>query len=172
MLKFIYLIGFFLIYLSASSQKAYYFIDEEAKLNAYNYFYVENNPLDAHDITNPHLNKKELNDTEIKYFILYNEVSLKNLTILDGAAEERCFIIYMYEGSAFDEKIPAPSSYKKKKIKGNQFIIDITSGSTKLLVFRGWIDLSKIKTTDTYRLYQRAICLILSNFKIDPIISE
>jgi hypothetical protein len=172
MVKFIHLIGFFLIYLSASAQKPFYFLDQEAKLNTHNFFFILNNPLDAHDLTSPYINKKKLNDNEIKYFILYNELSLKNLTIIDGEAEDLTLIVNIYEGGAFDQKVPAPYSYKKKKIKGRQLIIDIVSGTTKLLVFRGWIDLDKMKTTDHYKLYQRAICLILSNFKIDPVLVD
>ncbi len=172
MLKFVQLIGFFLIYLSASGQKVFFYRNATVEFNKFNHFFIQNSPLDVHDMASPYLKKSDLVINESKYFILYNEVSLKNLTILDGESENGTLLINMYEGMQFADLPNPPKGYKKKKIKSNHLIIDIINGADKSLIWRGWIELKKIKATDDYQLYQKAISLILLNFAIDPVISE
>jgi len=172
MLKFLSFISFTFIYLSASAQKASYYVDKTIDLNKYNYFFLANCPIDPHDLTSPYLNKSSLNSTEMGYFILYNEFSLKNLVIIDGHAEKGTLQINFYEGGSFDAGTPTPPGYKPKKLSRSHLIIDMIDGGTKTLVWRGWIDLSKIKSSNSYQLYQKGISSILNNFHIEPVISE
>ena len=172
MVKFFSLIGFLLIYLPVYSQKASYYKDAATDFHTFSYFYLLNCPLDAHELTDPFLDKKSLNNNEINYFIIYNEMSLKNLTLIDGEGSTGTLLINLYEGSSFNDQVTTPSGYKKKKLKGKNLVIDIQNGANKTLVWRGWIDLAKIKATDAYALYQKAIYNILQNFTIEPTIIE
>src|ERR1700741_3677121 len=99
MLKIISLIGFMGFYFSAFGQKASNYLDPTVDLNKYQWFYFPNSPLDAHQLTDPFLDKKLLNENNSLYFVLYNELSLKNLTILDGNGPEGTLEAYIYEGS-------------------------------------------------------------------------
>jgi hypothetical protein len=168
MVKIISLLAFMGIYFSAFGQKASYYTDPAANLNTYQWFYMPNSSLDAHAITNPFLDKKSLNDLDNLYFILYNELSLKNLTILDGNGPEGTLEAYIYEGSNFANQL-TPLGYKTRKIKGRYLIIDFLNASNHVLVWRGWLDLKKMKGT-LYQQYQKAITLILTNLKIEPVI--
>lgn len=175
MLKFFTFISFWAFYLSAQAQKAAYYHDPAADLNKYTYFYMGNATLDAHELTNPFIHKNELKDHEIMEFILYNELSLKNLTLIDGRSDVGTICCNVYTGGVFDEKPILPAGYKKKKLKGNFLILDLLDEGNHQLVWRGWMDLKKIKggkTMEAYTLYQKAICLILLNFKINPTIIE
>lgn len=172
MLKFTHLIGFFLIYLSAYGQKATYYKCPNVNFNTYSSFYMLNTPLDAHDITSPFINRKDFKQNESNYFILYNELSLKNLTILDGESEHGTLLFNLYEGNTFNSGVIAPKGYKSKKLKGNNLIIDIMDGGDKSLLFRGWIELKRIKATNDYSRYQKGISLILLNFSIEPVVIE
>lgn len=172
MVKFMQLIGLFLIYLSAYGQKAFFYQNSALDLNKYSYFLIENSTFEVHDITNPFINIMNIKDNENKYFILYNEVSLKNFTIIDGESGYMTILMNIYEGSSFNDSILMPKDYKKKKLKGNHLILDMTDGGSKSLIWRGWIDLKKIRAKDKYTLYQRAISLILLNFSIEPAIIE
>ncbi len=171
MLKIISLIGFLGFYFSAFGQKASYYKDASVDMNQFQFFYMPNSTLDAHNLTNPFLDKKSLNDTDYWYFSLYNELSLKNMTLLDGHGGVGAFEIFIYEGSTFEKRI-SPIGYKPKKIKGRFLVIDAVNSTNETLVWRGWIDLKKIKNASGYRLYQRAICLLLTNLKIEPVITE
>lgn len=172
MLKFTHLIGFFLIYLSVNAQKASCYKSPNVNFNTYASFYMLNSPLDAHDITSPFINRKDFKQNESNYFILYNELSLKNLTILDGESEHGTLLFNLYEGNAFSTEGIAPIGYRKKKLKGNNLIIDIMDGGDKTLLFRGWIELRRIKAANDYSRYQKGISLILLNFIIEPVIIE
>jgi hypothetical protein len=81
-------------------------------------------------------------------------------------------LINIYEGTSFDLNVQTPGGYKPKKLNKKSLVIDVVDGTTKLLAWRGWIDLSKIKSTSPYQLYQKAISCILNNFQIQPVISE
>jgi hypothetical protein len=172
MLKFFTLIGFFLIYFSGHAQKAFYFQDKDVDLNKFSYFYLANSPMDAHELVDPFLDKNKLDANKYMFFALYNEASLKNLTIIDGSSEFLTLIFNLYEASSFDQSTFLPMSYKPKKIKGNFLILDILNGANKTLVWRGWIDLKKIKATEVYTLYQKAIHQIFLNFTIEPTVIE
>jgi hypothetical protein len=175
MLKFFTFISFWTFYFSAQAQKAAYFQDRTADLNKYTYFYMGNATLDAHELTDPFIKKSELKDNEIIDFIAYNELSLKNLTLIDGKSNIGTLCFNFYQGSAFDEKPILPIGYKKKKLKGNFLILDVLDEGNHQLVWRGWMDFKKLKgakTMNTYTLYQKAICLILLNFKINPTVIE
>lgn len=141
-------------------------------MNKYNYFYLENCPIDVHDLTSPYFDKFSLKNNEINYYILYNEFSLNNLTIVDGHVDMGALQINIYQGTFFDKNTLTPLGYKPKKLKKTNLVIDLVDGGTKILVWRGWIDLSKIKSSNTYQLYQKAIATILGNFHIQPVISE
>lgn len=172
MLKFLSLLSFTLFYLSASAQKVSYYIDKTVNLNKYNYFYLNNSTIDAHDLTNPYLNKNSLSVNEISYFIAYNELSLKNLTIIDDHADNGTFFVNLYEAALFDATITTPPTFKSKKLKKNSLIIDMVDGGSKMLIWRGWVDISKIKANSQYERYQKAISSVLSKFKIEPVIAE
>jgi hypothetical protein len=171
MVKTISLLIFMGIYFSAYGQKASYYIDSGTDLNKFPSFYMPSSSLDAHDLTDPFLNKKSLSDNNYKDFVIYNELSLKNLTIIDGHGGEGVFEVYMYEGSAF-EKRTTPLGYKSKKLKGQFLVIDILNSGNQVLVWRGWIDLKKVKADSTNQKYQKAICCLLANLKIEPEMTE
>lgn len=172
MLKFFTLISFLCFYLSTSAQKAFYYQDNSVELNKYTYFYMVNSTIDAHELTDPFIDKRSLYINNMKFFILYNELSLKNLTLIDGESGSGTILWDLYEGSSFNEKTLTPSAYKRKKLKGNFLIIDALDGANSTLIWRGWIDLKKVKAPNTYSQYQKAICLILLNFRITPTIIE
>jgi hypothetical protein len=172
MLKFLSFISFTLIYLSASAQKVSSYFDKTIDFNKYNYFFMANCPINIHNLTSPYIDKKNLKGNEIGYFILYNELSLKNLVIIDDHAEIGTLQIYLYEGSSFDASISTPVGYKPKKLTRPHFIIDMIDGGSKTLVWRGWIDLSKIKSSGPYQHYQKGITAILNNFHIQPVIAD
>ena len=169
MLKLFTLISFLLINFSIAAQKASYYIDKSVDLNKFTNFYLLNCPLDAHDLTSPFINKNNLNVKENNYYVLYNELSLKNLTIIDGESTESTFLINLYEGSSFDATVLKPADYKPKRIKGPHLILDIVSGKNKTLVWRGWINVKKIKSAN---ITQKAIYLILLNLNLVPVIVE
>lgn len=172
MVKYLFFLSFIFIYLSASAQKASYYTDKTVDLNKFNYFFLANCPIDAHDLTSPYLDKNSLKDSEIGHFIIYNEFSLKNLTIIDGHAESNSLSVNLYEAVLFDPNTQTPAGYKPKKLTKTNLIIDLVDGGSKLLVWRGWIDLSRVKSANSYELYQRAISAILCNFHIQPVIAE
>jgi hypothetical protein len=169
MLKLFTLLCFLIINFSIVAQKASYYVDKTIDLNNFTNFYLLNCPLDAHDLTNPFIDKTLLNKQENNYFALYNELSLKNLTIIDGESTESTFLVNLYESSSFDATVSTPIDYKPKRIKGPHLILDIISGANNKLVWRGWINLKKIKSSN---VTQKAIYLILLNFRIEPVIVE
>ncbi len=171
MVKFISLLILSSIYFSVFGQKASYYKDPNTDLNKYNWFYLPDGPLDAHDLTNPFLDKSSLDINKYSIFILYNELSLKNLTILDGNGGEGTLKIQLYEGSAF-KPVNAPLGYKSKKLKGRILILDIMNPSNDTLVWRGWIDLKKVKAPNEKQQYQKSICAILNNLVINPVITD
>lgn len=172
MLKFFSSVGFLLIYLSASAQKASYYIDRSVDLNSFNYFYIEDSLTDVHDLTSPYLIKSNLKSNQMSTFILYNELSLKNLTIIDDHADIGTLLIHFYEDIKFDPLVKTPTGYKSKKLAKKSFVIDMVNGGTGQLVWRGWIDQKKIRATDDYQRYQKGITCILKNFLIQPVIHE
>lgn len=172
MLKFMQLIGVFIIYLSTYSQKAFFYKNSDFAPNKYRYFLIDNPHFDTHDITSPFINIDDYTINENKCFILYYEVSLKNLTIIDGESADMTILMNMYEDVFFNDSILIPKDYKKKKLKGKCLILDMIDGGNKSLIWRGWIDLKKIKAKDEYSFYQKAISLILLNFTVEPTIIE
>lgn len=171
MVKIISLLIFFGFYFTAFGQKASYYKNPETDLNKYSWFYLPEGPMDAHDLTNPFLDKLSLDVNKYGIFILYNELSLKNLTILDGNGGTGTLKIDLYEGSAF-KSVNTPPGYKVKKLKGRILMIDMIEPSTQTLVWRGWIDLKKVKAGTERLRYQKAINAILYNLKIEPVIVE
>jgi len=171
MVKIISLLIFTGFYFTAFGQKAAFYKNPETDLNKYSWFYLPEGPMDAHDLTNPFIDKLNLEINKYSTFVLYNELSLKNLTILDGNGGEGTLKIDMYEGADF-KPANAPLGYKTKKIKGRILILDMVDPNTQQLVWRGWIDLKKIKAPNERQQYQKAICAILCNFKIEPVIAE
>src|SRR5688500_15490769 len=112
MVKFLSFLSFLFIYLSASAQKASYYIDKAVDLNKFNYFYLTTCPIDAHELTSPYFDKSVLKDNEIGCFILYNEFSLKNLVIIDGHSGTGTFSVSFYEGTSFDANTQTAVGYK------------------------------------------------------------
>lgn len=169
MLKISQLIGLLLFSLSGSAQKAFYYQEKSVDLNKFNDFYIQDSPIDAYELTSPFINKMALQDDNNKYFILYNELSLKNLTIMHVNNIDKELLISIHlEGNYLCGCAISSNYYKKKKAKKGDLVIDIVDGASKTLVWRGWTDLKKIKSTNAYSLYQKAISLILINLKIDP----
>lgn len=168
MLKFINLLCFFLIYSSLVAQKAFFYKNNAAELSKYSYFFMFN----GYDITSPFINKNSLELNNNKYFILYNELSLKSLNIMLESKEEGTIFINLYEGSTFSYLAIIPKGYKKKKLKGRYLILDMIDGNDKSLIWRGWIDLKKLKANDERSLYQKAISLIMFNFSLEPTVIE
>ncbi len=89
------------------------------------------------------------------------------MTLLDGHGGEKVFEVLLYEGSDF-EKRTTPPGYKPKKLKGRFLILDILNSVNETLVWRGWIDLKKIKSTHPNEISRKAICALLTNLKIEP----
>lgn len=172
MLKFIYLTSLFLICLNLNAQRARFYKNPSIDFNQFTYFYIQNNPVDAHDINSPFINKMLFTDIENKCYSLYYELSLKNMTIIDGESINKTILVNIYEGIDFDNMVKTTADYKNKKIKTQHLMIDILDGSNNTLIFRGWIALKNKKAISNYDLYQKAIYLILYNFKIDPVIIE
>lgn len=171
MAKIISLLGFMMIYFSTWGQKASYYIDPAADLNKFAYFYMPASSLDAHELTNPFLVKNDLNDNNRKDFVLYNELSLKNMTLLDGHGGEKVIEVYLYEGSGFVHRT-TPLGYRSKKLKGKFLILDVLNSANETLIWRGWIDLKKIKGFSPSEINRKAIIAILTNLKIEPVITE
>lgn len=161
MLKIFTLIGLTLIYFVGYGQKAFYYQDKSTDLNKYDQFYLLNNPLNFKEITSPYLQQSNLKDKSANYFILYNEAGLKNLQLSDSENLETVLLMNLYEGSSFDATIKNPQDYKPPKLNGRFLILDILTPTTKTLLWRGWINMKKVKST---KPYQRAIYLLLANF--------
>jgi len=147
MRKLFFILSIIFIYLPLNGQKASFYQDKSVNLNTYTSFYLLNTPIDAHDLSGAYLNKSIFNDNEYMYFATYYELSLKNIVVVDGENMINCFHVKPYISNKFDH-LPTPLSYKIPKIKSNTLVIDLVDASTKTLVWRGWINLDKIKTKD------------------------
>lgn len=170
MLKIITLIGFLCLTIGGFAQKANYFIADPTHINSHRYFYLSNCNIDIHDLTSPFINKMDvLKSKEGKYFILYYELSLKNMMIIDSDKEPTAVIINFYEANEFDNKMVYPPSYKVKKIRTSHFILDIVSAGSGNLIYRSWMDSKKIKLPRGFNREQHAITLLLKGFTIQPL---
>lgn len=170
MLKFIAIIGLLTISLSTYSQKAGYYLNPQANLNDHHYFYMPDCPIDVHDLTNPFLNKKLINESSNNYyFILFYELSLKNLIITDGDMASDCIKVYIYEDVDFHSNMVLPLGYKAQKFKKKTLILDMVDSQSGNLLYRSWIDIQKIKASNNYHQFQSGITLLLRNLNIQPV---
>jgi hypothetical protein len=171
MVKIISLLGFLTIYFSAWGQKASYYIDPSANLNQFQHFNMPGSSLMPAELTHPFLDKSKLNYNNRRDFALYNELSLKNLSFLPEKSDDSVLEVFLYEAASFENRT-TPKGYKSKKLKGQFLILDMLNSSNHTLVWRGWIDLKKIKAITPAEKNQKAMIAILTNLKIEPAIIE
>lgn len=173
MLKFITLIGLLFLSIVGHAQKPGFYINDASIINTHRYFYLNNCPIDVHELTNPFINKNETKNAPLdKYFILYNELSLKNLTIIDSDKESTCIIVDIYESNEFNKTMVYPINYKPRKLRSKHLILDMTSVGSGNLIYRAWIDLAKLKFSNTYNRNICALKALLKGFTIQPLINE
>lgn len=173
MLKIITVIGFLLLSIGGYAQKSGYYMGDPDAVNNHRYFYLNNCNIDIHDLTSPFIDKKEILKTpDYRYFVTYYELSLKNLTIIDSNKEPSCIIINIYEGLDFAKNMVYPANYKPRKLRTNHLILDMVSAGSGNLIYRSWIDHSRIKVPNGYNKEQYLVGLLLKGFTIQPSVTE